>query len=145
MKVYVFGTEEYEPDSMAIRVARVLQKKRIDIEFVFMKVNEDLPFEDGEDVVILDTVEGLDEVRVIEDIDRLMVSNSGTVHDYDLGFQLKYLKKLGRLGKVKIIGVPMEGDVKDSAFANTGDNSAFAKATADKRAEEVLRRLKLDL
>jgi hypothetical protein len=29
------------------------------------------------------------------------------VHDFDLGFQLKYLQKIGKLGEVTIIGLPI--------------------------------------
>jgi hypothetical protein len=33
------------------------------------------------------------------------------VHDFDLAFQLRYLKKLGKLGEVTIIGIPQEGEI----------------------------------
>ena len=32
-------------------------------------------------------------------------------HDFDLPFQLRYLKKLGKLGTVTVIGIPQEGEV----------------------------------
>jgi hypothetical protein len=28
-----------------------------------------------------------------------------------LGFQIKYLKKIGKLGKVTIVGLPMQGEL----------------------------------
>jgi Ni,Fe-hydrogenase maturation factor len=44
-------------------------------------------------------------------IDGLILSPRGSVHDFDLSFQLRYLKKLNRLGEVTIIGIPQEGEV----------------------------------
>jgi Ni,Fe-hydrogenase maturation factor len=44
-------------------------------------------------------------------IDGLILSPRGSVHDLDLAFQLKYLKKLNKLGEVTIIGIPQEGEV----------------------------------
>ena len=51
--------------------------------------------------VILDTVQGIRDVALVEgdEIDRLVLSPRGSVHDFDLTFQLRYLKKLGKLGK----------------------------------------------
>jgi hypothetical protein len=46
-----------------------------------------------------------------DEIDRLTLSPRGSVHDFDLAFQLRYLKKLGKLGKVTLIGIPQEGEV----------------------------------
>ena len=39
-------------------------------------------------------------------LNRLLIPPRGSVHDFDLGFQLKYLRKLGKLGEVRIIGLP---------------------------------------
>jgi hypothetical protein len=33
------------------------------------------------------------------------------VQDFDLAFQLRYLKKIGRLGEVNVVGVPQDGEV----------------------------------
>ena len=33
------------------------------------------------------------------------------MHDFDLAFQLRYLKKLNKPGEVTVIGVPQEGKV----------------------------------
>ena len=44
-------------------------------------------------------------------IDRFAPPPRTTVHDFDLAFQLKYLKKIGRLGEVYVLGIPKEGEV----------------------------------
>ena len=113
MEVYVFGNEHVARDKRAIEVARELEDAIEGISFVFLRPNEDVPFADKGDVVILDTVEDIQDVALVEGdgIDRLILSPRGSVHDYDLAFQLRYLKKLNKLGGVTIIGVPQEGEV----------------------------------
>jgi Ni,Fe-hydrogenase maturation factor len=111
MKVYVFGNAYIAGDGRAVQLARELEGDIEGISFVFVAPNEDLPFVDEGHVVILDTVQGIKEVTLLEgDItDRLILSPLGSVHDFDLAFQLRYLKKLNRLGEVTIIGVPQVG------------------------------------
>ena len=109
MKVYVFGNEDLEDDSVSLSVAKKLEGEVEGVEFFYVKPNEDLPFAGEEEVFILDAVEGLTKVKIIEDIDKLSRIKSVSVHDFDLGFQLKYLKKLGKLEKVVIIGLPQAG------------------------------------
>ena len=111
MRVYVFGNEHVAEDRRAIEVAGELEDAVEGISFAFVSPNEDVPFVDERRVVILDTVQGLQDVALIEGFDDLILSPRGSVHDFDLAFQLRYLKKLGRLGEVAIIGIPQEGDV----------------------------------
>jgi len=113
MEVYVFGNEYAAEDQKAIEVARELEGTVEGISFVFVRPNEDLPFAGKRHVVILDTVEGIRDVALVEGdgIDGLILSPRGSVHDFDLALQLRYLKKLDKLGEVTIIGVPLRGEV----------------------------------
>ena len=113
MKVYVFGNEYVAEDKRAIEVARELKDTVEDISYVFVNPNEDVPFVNERHVVILDTVQGIQDVALIEGdrLDELTLSPRGSVHDFDLAFQLRYLKKLNKLGEVTIIGIPQEGEV----------------------------------
>ena len=113
MKVFVFGNEHVAEDRRAIEAARELIDTVEGVSFDFIRPNEDAPFANERRVVILDTVQGIQEVEVIsgDSIDGLTLSPRGSVHDFDLAFQLKYLKKLGKLGEVIIIGIPQEGEV----------------------------------
>jgi Ni,Fe-hydrogenase maturation factor len=113
MKVYVFGNEYVAEDRRAIEVARELEDTIEGMSFVFVNPNEDVPFVNERHVVILDTVQGLKDVAMVkgDQIDRLTLSPRGSVHDFDLTFQLRYLKKLGKLGEVTLIGIPQEGEV----------------------------------
>lgn len=111
MKVYVFGNPDSSIDNRPFKIAKQLGKDNQSIEFIIVKTNSDLPFTNGEDVVILDTVAGIQKVEILKnkDINRLSPGYRTTVHDFDLGFQLRYLQKLGKLGKITIIGIPQKG------------------------------------
>jgi len=113
MKVHVFGNIDVPDDNNAILAAKELENKIPGVSFIFVKPNEDVPFIGEKRVVILDTVAGITQVELIEgnDIDKLISPTRGSVHDFDLGFQLKYLKKLGKLGEVFIIGLPQAGKI----------------------------------
>ena len=113
MNVYVFGNEYVAEDIRAIEVARELQNTVEGVSFVFVGPNEEVPFADEPRVVILDTIQGIQDVALVEgdEFDGLLLSPRGSVHDFDLTFQLRYLKKLGKLGEVTIIGIPQEGEV----------------------------------
>ena len=113
MNVYVFGNECVAEDKRAIEVARELQNRVEGVSFVFVNPNEDAPFVNERHIVVLDTVQGIRDVALVKGdaIDRLILSPRGSVHDFDLAFQLGYLKKLGKLGEVTLIGIPQEGEV----------------------------------
>jgi len=127
MQVYVFGNQDVKTDNQAILLAKKLQKDFEEVEFVFVEPNEDLPFVGLEKVVIMDVILGLGKVQVfsLESFDKISGLTRATVHDFDLGFQLKYLKKLGKIGKVEIIGIPLTGKVDYSSI-----QSIFKKLVA---------------
>ena len=47
------------------------------------------------------------EVMVIDSIERLHVNRVCSMHDFDLAYNLKLLRKVGKIDSVRIIGVPM--------------------------------------
>lgn len=110
MKVYVFGNKNLGLDNKALVAQKKLGAIFPHIKFIEVEPNADLPFEPDQHVYIMDTVEGIEEPELIadRDLDKLISTGSVSVHDFDLGFQLKYLKKLGKLGNVTIIGLPMK-------------------------------------
>lgn len=113
MKVYVFGNIDVSGDDKAILAAKYLENKIPKVSFIFVHPNEDVPFINEKRVIILDTVQGIKQVELIQgkDLDKLIMPARGSVHDFDLGFQLKYLKKLGKIGEVCIIGLPQTGEI----------------------------------
>ncbi|MBU0530074.1 MAG: hypothetical protein KKC05_00195 [Nanoarchaeota archaeon] len=107
MKIFVFGNPLVDQDSLPLKLITHLQESFPEIIFVELDPQENL--EDiGGSPVILDTVFGIKEVKVIEDIDKLEDSPRFSMHDFDLGTNLKLLRKMGKIDSVKIIGVPPE-------------------------------------
>ena len=116
MKILVFGNELVEKDNLALKLLPKLKEKFADIEFKEFDPGENLESEiDEGKLVILDVIEGIDKIIIVDDIDRLKVSKIYSMHDFDLGYNLKLLKKIGKLREVEIIGLPMEMD-EDEAF-----------------------------
>ena len=112
MKVYVFGNKDVPEDKKAIEVAERLEDAIEGVSFVFVGPNEDVPFLGERHAIILDTVRGIRDVALIEgdEMDALVLSPRGSVHDFDLAFQLRYLRKLDKLGRITVIGVPQQGE-----------------------------------
>ncbi len=94
-------------DSLPLRLIERLKQEFKDIEFKEFDPNENLEKE-GRDLVIIDSVEGIDKVVLITDIDAIKTQKIYTMHDFDLGYSLKLLKKIGMLDSVMIFGVPMK-------------------------------------
>lgn len=109
-KVFVFGNALLEGDSIAVEVGKELEKELKEREFCFLSEPEEMDELSGrewKELVILDAVEGIKEVRIIP-LEKIVKERKVTAHDLDLGFYLQLKKKLGELKEVKIIGIPME-------------------------------------
>jgi Ni,Fe-hydrogenase maturation factor len=107
--IYVCGNPLLEFDSLPLRLKSELEKKFTNIEFKELDPTENVKAVNKE-LVLIDTVMDLDEVKTITDIESIQGSPNFSVHDFDLGFQLKLMKRLGQLEKVTIFGVPAEID-----------------------------------
>ncbi|MBN1644587.1 hypothetical protein JW851_00925 [Candidatus Woesearchaeota archaeon] len=106
MKIYCFGNEYVPQDSIAKKIAESLFIPGI--EFIKTDSLEGI----SGDIVILDAVKGIRDVKIIEDIAQIKEFYPISAHDFDLGSELKLRKAVGEIGSVKIIGIPMEGDVE---------------------------------
>jgi hypothetical protein len=114
--IFIVGNPMLEQDSMPLKIMPLLAKMLPQFEFEpFEPTKMDIP--QNVDLVFIDTVAGLKEVRALEDIDRIVEVKACSLHDFDLGTQLKLLKKFGMLGKVKIICVPAKGETEKIAEA----------------------------
>jgi len=105
MRIFVFGNPLLEEDSLPLKLVPLLKKEFPGIEFIELDPNEGLEALEGE-ANIIDTAFGIKKVQLIEDIEKIQDSPGVSMHDLDLGFSLKLLKKMGRLGKVRIFGIP---------------------------------------
>ena len=104
--VYVLGNLGFEEDSLPLRLIPWLEKEFSDVSFRVLDPTENFPEE--EHLVLIDTAINADEVKIVKDadIDKIQQSPSYSLHDFDLGTQLKLMKKIGRLKEVIIICVP---------------------------------------
>ena len=103
--IYIFGNELLDFDNLPLKLAPKLKKLFPDINFIIQDPNENIKAINKE-LVIIDTVKGIKNVAVIYDIEKLETEKIYSMHDFDLAFNLKLLKKIGRLGKLTILGVP---------------------------------------
>ena len=119
MKILVFGNPLVEKDSLVLRILPGLRKKFPKIDFLEVEPTEDLG-KFGKNLVILDAVANADDVVMIDSIEQLETNKIHSMHDFDLAYNLKILKKLGLIETVKIIGVPMNMD-EEEAIKKTGN------------------------
>jgi len=112
-KILVFGNPLLKNDRLPLKLIDRLKKKFPYIEFKELDPTEDLEKE-GEELFILDTVEKIDKVILITDVDSIRTSKIYSMHDFDLGHMLKILKRFNYINKVKIFGVPMGIKEKDA-------------------------------
>jgi len=107
--ILVIGNEFLKEDNLAIEVAKSLKLK--DVKFHILKdVDEVINFED---VIILDVVKDLKEIKVFNNLDNFKLVKSVTSHDLDLAFHLKLLKEMGQLKNVRIIGLPQNANLEE--------------------------------
>ncbi len=108
--VYICGNPLVNDDSMPFRILKDLKAAFPEINFLDFDPTENFP--DDDPLFIIDTVVGISGVKVIEDVDGFENAPHFSLHDADLAFHLKMMKKLGKLPKIKIFGVPQEGNEK---------------------------------
>ena len=107
MKVLVFGNPLVEKDSLVLKMLPELRRRFPEIEFQEVDPTEGLE-KHGRDLIILDAVEDIKEVMVIDLVEQLKTNKIYSMHDFDLAYNLKILKKLKLIDSIKIIGIPME-------------------------------------
>ncbi len=112
-KILVFGNPLVKKDSLPLKIMNDLKKVFPEIEFKEFDPSENMENE-GKELYIIDTVEGISKVEIITDISKIELSKIYSVHDFDLGYELKLLKKSGMIDKVIIFGVPMKIGKKEA-------------------------------
>jgi len=105
VKVVCLGNEFVKGDSFAKKVGDLLKKdfEVVNIEDSFQLMGA---VGSGGNFIVLDVVEGLNEVKGLS-IGDLKVDSISSAHDFDAGYVLKLLGK-----DVRIIGIPTGGDLK---------------------------------
>lgn len=105
--VYLFGNPDLPYDAVPVELFGPLARKFPDFNFRVVDPNElDLP-EEGSDLIIIDTVEGLKTPRFITIDEIAELKARVTAHDFDLGSYLLLAKKMNKNIGIQIIGIPM--------------------------------------
>ncbi len=106
MRVLVFGNPYLEYDSLAVRLSNELQFDHVDFKVCYSP--EELLSEEFD--YIMDVVEGIDEVKVFDNLKMLNPHRMFSLHDFDVTFFLSLMERLGKIDKVNIIGIPDKYD-----------------------------------
>lgn len=111
MIIYVFGNPVVEKDSLPLKLLPYLKKAFSKIEFKQVDPNENFPPEGEKDLIILDTVLGIKKSTLL-DLNDLAEKEKTPIslHDYDLLLHLLLLKKMKKIDRVTIIGIPADSD-----------------------------------
>lgn len=105
-KIYVAGNLLLKEDSLPLKLMPLLAKKFPKIKFIEFEPTENFPKE--KNLLILDTVAGLKKACLISDISKFEFQKPYSLHDFDLGLNLKLMQKIGYIKKFTIIGVPQK-------------------------------------
>ena len=109
--VYVLGNPLVDIDSLPIKLLPKLRRLCPVFNFEKLDPTEELSLlENNQDLLLIDSVIGIDKVTIFHDLDFFAYSPRVTVHDYDLPINLKLMQKLGKIKKFTIIGVPANGN-----------------------------------
>jgi hypothetical protein len=111
--IHIFGNILLPFDSLPLKLQPELQKALPEIDFVISDPNENIKPVNKE-LVIIDTVLDIDEIKIIKNIDQIQDNQTYSMHDFDLGLNLKLLQKIGELEKITIFGVPPDMDKKNA-------------------------------
>ncbi len=103
-KIFVFGNEDLEEDNLPLKILPKLQENFPNIQFEEKDPNEewDIP----EELIILDTAVGIKEITIFDNLDKFSSAPRIGMHDFDALANLRFLKKLGKIKKTKIIALP---------------------------------------
>jgi hypothetical protein len=110
LTIYVFGNPLVKEDNLPLKLIGKLRKEFPSIEFKEFDTVEDLELD--KELNIIDTVKGIKKVELIEDIDKIITDKIYSMHDFDLGYNLKLFKKMKMIDKVRIFGIPSDMDEK---------------------------------
>ena len=110
--IYVMGNLLVEQDSLPIKILPDLRKVMPNYEFIELDPSEDFPKQ--KTLTIIDTVLDIKKVTLVKEIDKIQLEKICSLHDFDLGYNLKLMKKFGMIETVIIVGVPIDIKKKEA-------------------------------
>jgi Ni,Fe-hydrogenase maturation factor len=106
----VFGNEYLEEDKLSRDISEYLDGK---FEIIHCRSPDELLEADEDEILILDVVKNIKEPMIIDDLAQIKVNKMMSLHDFDVGFFLNLMKEMGINKKIKIIGVPQQGNIRE--------------------------------
>lgn len=113
MEIICLGNEMVDEDSLGPYLAGKL--KNPGIRHVRTVDEFERACEENDSLIVIDTAEGIEEITVLEGPESLQNSPIATLHDYDIGFSIRLMQKLGTLPNIRIIAVPKGMDRKQAS------------------------------
>ena len=110
--MWVFGNPDLPADALPLKLLPKLKKHFPKTKFLVLDPLDEWLIPD--ELLIIDTVEGIDRVRVFTSLEAFSQFRRVTMHDFDLGLQLEFLKKLGKLPRFVIFGLPPKLSEKEA-------------------------------
>lgn len=111
--IYVLGNPLLPSDSLPLKLLPHLRENCPDFLFEILDPTEEISLGVEQDLILIDTIIGVNKVTVFHNLSSLVLSPRVTVHDYDLPINLGMLQKLGKIKKITIIGIPSKGEIKE--------------------------------
>lgn len=111
--IFISGNPILSSDNLPLKILPHLKKNYPTIRFVLFDPTEQINCQKKQDLILIDTVFGINKVKVFSDLDVFAKSPRFGVHDYDLRLDLSILIKLKKLKKITIIGLPQFGKINN--------------------------------
>ena len=110
-KILVFGNILVEEDRIPLKILPKLRKIFPEIDFIESDPTENLE-NYGENLRIIDTALEINQIKTLKitsekDFEKLKTEKICSMHDFDLGYNLKLLKKMRLVDEIEIICLPM--------------------------------------
>lgn len=110
MTIYCIGNLLIKEDSLPLQLLPKLQKEFPDIFCFEMDPTENFIPEEGS--ILIDTVQAIKNITVFSSLEKFADASHVSAHDYDLLLHLKLLKKIGKVSRITIIGIPYHMHIK---------------------------------
>lgn len=100
---------------MPLKILPVIRSHFPSLSFIHIDPTEEFPFNKSNDIVIIDSVTGIEKATVFTSLDDFTPPPQNSVHDFDLYISLRLLRKLKKIRNITIIGIPCDGEEKKVA------------------------------
>lgn len=101
--IFIAGNPDLAIDALPPRLLEKLRAQAPEFSFAIKDPNEEW---ESDDIILIDTALGIEKVTLFSTLDHFAKAPHLTLHDFDALSSLLLLKKLGKLKKISIIGVP---------------------------------------